>query len=223
MTIVITSVQYADFLAVTLPGWLKILPAKRLLVATSPDDHASQQIAASLGVRCHVTDTWTRIDPAVHQGGPATFNLALGLDDALGLPRATADLVGHVSADCYPFGRFPKVESFDRDAVYGFWRYECLSPKGLRAHVSGARPITAYPKLKNSHGWPIGYCQFFVTVPGRRFGSYPTAGKFDTHFSATFDRKVMRNELYFLHLGPISIKANWAGRTVPVWGSAVPA
>ncbi len=220
MRLVIASVKYADCLAVALPAWLALVPVG-VSVATAPDDHDTQQVAAAHGVPVHVTDAWTR-----KQDHDVRFNLALGLDEALGLvpssvpPPADGELVGHVSADCVPFGRWPAEKTFSFEAVYGFWRYECLTPDALAAHQRGTLARSAFPKLKNSHGWPIGYNQVFRYQAGLRFGSYPTAGKFDTDFSRQFARQVMRDELYFLHMGPISVKANWAGRVIPQWGRA---
>lgn len=224
MRFAITSVHYADMLAVVLPAWKALLPSG-LLVATSPDDQASQRVARDHGVPVFVTDAWTRTDPTCHKvGRETTFNMALGLDESLGLVGdnrpAVGEIVGHVSADCVPFGRWPKDATFAPGAVYGFWRHECLSPKALHQHQAGQRGLGQFPRLKNSHGWPIGYNQVFRYAPGIRFGSYPTAGKFDTDFSRTFARQEMRDELYFLHLGPINVRENWAGRVVPQWGAA---
>lgn len=225
MRLVIASVKYADCLAIALPAWLAVVPAHVLTVATSPEDHESRQVAFAHGVTCVVTDAWTRTDPDCHVGRDATFNLALGLDEALGLvpsdvrPPAHGELVGHVSADCVPFGAWPAEKAFKADTIYGFWRHECLTPRGLAGHMKGTIPLTQFPKLKNSHGWPIGYNQLF-RYQGQRFGSYPTAGKFDTDFSRGFLHREMRSELYFLHLGPISVRENWAGRVIPTWGTA---
>lgn len=223
MRVVLTSVNYADFLAVTLAAWKAIVPAG-LVVATAPGD-ASIQVAEAHGVPVVVTDAWTRRGED-HQGGEPTFNMGLGLNEALGLcgdrvpAPAAGELIGHVNPDCMPFGRWPNEQRFDAETVYAFWRYECLEPKHLSQHLGGVRPLSAFPRLKNTGGAPIGYCQLFRAKAGRRFGSYQTAGKFDTHFTATFARKQMLTDVYLLHLGPISVRENWAGRVVPQWGAA---
>lgn len=229
--LVITSVHYSDMLAVVLPQWLTIVPREWLLVATSPADVASQALAAQHGVASLATSAWYETGPN-HQGEGAKFNLGHGLNVALGLAGAglvpaprPGDLLGHVSADCYPVGAWPDQAVFHQDTVYGFWRYECLTPDGLAAHRAGRLPLRRFPRLKNSGGRPIGYCQVFRHQHGRRFGSYPTAGKFDTHFveQQFGTRFEMRPELGFLHLGPSDVHANWAGRVVPQWGEAVTA
>jgi hypothetical protein len=223
--VVVTSVHYADFLAVTLPAWKAFVPAG-LVVATCPGDDETVRVAGGHDVPVVVTDAWTRRDPAGHEGGDPTFNMGYGLNVALGLAGdlvpapESGEIVGHVNPDCYPFGRWPADGRFGADGIYAFWRHECLSPKALAEHVRGVRPLERFPRLKNSKGAPIGYCQFFRAAPGRRFGSYPTAAKFDTHFTARFLHQEMLTEAYLLHLGPINVRENWAGRTVPAWGAA---
>lgn len=222
---VIASVRYADFLAVTLPAWKAFVPAG-LVVATAPEDFDTQDVAAQCGVPCVVTDAWTRTDPSEHNGGAPTFNLGYALNVALGLrenlvpPPAPREVLGHASADCYPFGTWPDENSIADDRIYGFWRHECLTPEALAQHLDKTSPRSNYRRLKNSGGRPIGYCQFFRHVPGRAFGSYPTAGKFDTHFVERVGPYEMRDEMYFLHLGEHDNHANWAGRVMPPWGSA---
>lgn len=226
MRIAITSVKYADFLAVTLPAWKAILPKGAIFVATSHDDTDTQRVAAENGVQCLMTDAWTRKDPTCHQGGEPTFNLALGLDETLGLagnvvpPPAEGEVIGHVSADCVPFGKWPKADRFAQDIICAFWRYECLEPRHLEQHQQGLRPLSLFKRLKNTSSAPIGYCQIFKHQAGRRFGSYPTAGKFDTQFTRQFPGARMLTDVYFLHLGPINIRENWGGRVVPEWGTA---
>jgi hypothetical protein len=226
MRFVITSVNYADFLEVTLPLWKAFLPPGTLYVATSHEDVATRVLTLQHGVGLVVTDAWTRRDASCHEGGEPTFNLALGLDESLGLasdlmpPPSAGEIVGHVSADCAPFGRWPDESRFDAQTIYGFWRYECLTQAHLNEHWLGRRPLAKFPRLKNTKGAPIGYNQIFRAKPGRRFGSYPTAGKFDTHFTTRFPRFEMLLDAYLLHLGPINVRENWAGRTVPTWGTA---
>ena len=226
MRVVLTSVRYADFLAATLAAWKAIVPTGCLTVATSLDDVESQAIADEHAVPFVATSAWTEVDPEWHAGGEPTFNMGHGLNVALGLsgdlvaPPRDGELIGHVNPDCYPFGIFPAERTFDRGVLYGFWRHACESPKALQKHVSGRTDLGSYPKMKNTGGMPVGYCQFFRAEAGKKFPSYPTAGKFDTAFARSFPRTQMRPELYMLHLGPSDVKSNWAGRTVPQWVTA---
>lgn len=221
MRLVVSSVNYGDMLAVVLPAWKAIVPCG-LSVATSPEDHESQDVALAHDVPFVITDAWTRCDEG-HVGGPATFNLGLGVNTALGLrgdlvlPPSAGELCAHVSADCYPCGRWPKEAEIDAETIYGFWRYECLTHDALDAHIDGRRPLATFPRLKNSGGMPIGYFQMWRHQAERFMPSYPTAGKTDTHFAKSFPRFRMLTSLYFLHMGPINVHANWARRVVPRW------
>lgn len=223
MRIAIASVNYGDMLAVTLPAWLAIVPSSSLVVATSHADLETQAIARKHGVPMVVTDAWTT-ECAGHVGGVPRFNLGHGVNVALGLcthgaePPADGELIGHVSADCYPVGQWPKDKTFAPRCLYGFWRHACLTPDALAAYQNG-RPLTKYPRLKNSGSRPIGYCQLW-RHGGQKMGSYPTAGKVDTDFVAVFPRWQMRDEIAFLHLGEHDHHGNWGGRQLPRWGTA---
>lgn len=214
MKVVVTSVGYADFLAVTLAAWQALVPSG-LCVATSPVDEATQQVAAAAGVPVCVTDAWTRIDPSCHAGDRVSFNMALGLDVAFA-GVVEGEVCGHVSADCYPVGRWPADKRIVSDTIYGFWRYDCQTPQDF-ARYQADRRLGRFPRMKNCHGWPIGYCQLFRYRSDVRFGSFPTAGKFDIRFREKFTHKVMLDDVALIHLGPSSVRANWAGRTIPAW------
>jgi hypothetical protein len=225
MRIVLTSVGYADFLAVTIAAWKRVVPAGCLTLATSPDDVDSQRLAAAHRLSFIATDAWSNTDSSCHVGARPGFNMALGLDVSLGLIRAClpppeeGEICGHVNADCYPTGDWPAEDTFAPETVYGFWRYECQTPTDLDAYLKGLKDKAAYSRIKTAKGAPTGYCQIFRWRPGLRFGSYPSAGAFDTDFTKRFSQKVMRDEVFLLHLGGRD-RANWAGRTLPVWGVA---
>src|SRR5690606_37733393 len=75
--VVIPSVNYADFLADTLPAWQAFLPRDaKIAVVTTPEDRETQAVAASCDVPCCVTDVWTR-DGAIFNKGSA-LDLAFG-------------------------------------------------------------------------------------------------------------------------------------------------
>lgn len=225
MRFVITSVNYADFLAETLPAWKAIVP-EGLIVATSPADLETQRVADVCKVNCVTTDAWAA--PCVdHQGGPPKFNLGHGLNVALGLCEHSpltrpqvGELIGHASADCYPVGSWVSESALTLDKIYGVWRYSCLTPKHLSQHKRGERSIRDALRLKNSGGKPIGYFQMFRYTTGRLFPSYATAGKFDTEMVTRFLAWQMRDEFYLLHLGEHDNHKNWSGRVLPKWEAA---
>lgn len=228
MRAIIVSVRYADFLAVTLPAWKAILPPGTLSVATSFDDEASISVAHAHGVRAILTDAWTRLDETCHVGGPPTFNAALGMDVCLGLhedlvaPPEYGEVVVNINVDCYPVGEWPKEKHILPTILYGAWRYHCMTPKDLADFLAGTKPQKYFPKMKNSGGRPVGYFNAWRYVKGRRFGSYPTAGKYDTNFIELHYHEKWQYfpGLSLLHLGPQAGWENWAGRVVPAWGAA---
>lgn len=234
MRAVILSVDYGDLLAVVLPAWKAILPTACLSVATTAEDAETRAVCARVGVPTIVTDAWTRSDPSVHVDGNPTFNMALGLDVSLGLteglvPRpSVGELLVHINADCYPTGVFPREPDLDPGVLYGVWRYGCSTPADLAAFRAGRRTFESFGhRQKNNGGRPVGYFQMWRYENGLRYGSYATAGKFDTHFCTRWmetpgHRMEMRDDVKLLHLGDQVEWANWAGRVVPRW-EGVPA
>lgn len=228
MRAAILSVNYADYLAVTLPAWKAMLPTESLCVVTSPNDAETARLAAQHEVRCVVTDAWTRRDTSVHPWCPEkpdTFNCALALDVALGLaedarPRPTiGEVVVSINADCYPQGQWPDTSHLDADTIYGIERFACETPKVFADVLAGRLKHTDLRRMKNSGGRPIGYFQLARYREGLRFGSFPTARKYDTYFCAKFAKKAFFNAVWLWHLGPMDT-ANWAGRTLPRWEAA---
>lgn len=228
MRTIITSVNCGDFLASTLPAWKRIIPAGCLGVATSPTDTETQAVCEANDVTAWITDGWSRIDPSCHHGSiPPRFNMPLGLDEAFGFVPGLRDLPADgelclsLNADVYPFGTLPAESEIPKGVMAGWWRHECPTPKDLHAHVNGKRKRSDYKQMKNSGGRPVGYAQLFRYFPGFRFGSYGSAGKYDVHVFAKFQRLQMRDEIYLFHLGgPEGGHENWCGRCVPRWEAA---
>lgn len=227
MRAVIVSVRYGDMISITLPAWKQMLPAGTLAVATSPEDTESQEVAARHGVPAIVTDAWTRIDPTCHAGGTATFNAALGMDEALGLAGdlrsrpAIGEVIININADCYPTGTFPAEDTIRAGILYGFWRHHCQTQKDFGLFLKGKKGVHDFRWMKNSGGRPVGYFQMWRYREGERFRSYPNAGKYDTHFCDRWKPNFcMRDEIKLLHLGEQKDWANWISRVVPRWEPA---
>lgn len=237
MRAVIPSVDYADFLAVTLPGWRRVLPDAHLVVVTAPRDVETQAVARQHGVACLVTDAW-------YQEG-AHFDKARAMDQAFGFddgdrrslrPPDPGEVCLALDADGYPFGALPPVDTIRAGAIYGCARYHCPSPLALEAHQAGrtARAALALipPKVRGvSYGTiantapnvemtasrALGFFQLWRHAPGLRFGSHRTAGKYDLDFRNQFAYRIGLRDLYVLHLGDQD-RRNWHGRVLPRWG-----
>jgi hypothetical protein len=239
--IVIPSVRYADFLAVTLPAWRAFLPDAALTVVTAPGDRATIAIARAAGATVLVTDIWTRPVPVPHNptDEPVVFNKAGALDEGFGFtgsrsPPALGEWCLALDSDLVPFGPWPTHLSKDLDTLYGCPRYVCKTPASLRSHQRGTRPrarlrlIEARPWFHHPYratitGSPVnaarrclGYFQLFRYRPGRQFGHSRTAARYDLDFHHHFARRVGLTDLYLLHLGSVG-RDNWEGRTTATW------
>lgn len=230
MRAVLPSVQYADFLAVTLPAWLACLPARSLAVVTAPEDTATARVAADYGVPCLITDAWRRPVPVANPrpGGPV-FNKGLALDEAFGFVPGLRDAPApgecclSLDADVYPAGVFPAEAAIAADTLYGCPRYEARTPEALRAALAG-RVGPLIPPRGTPRAWTpeetgvrcLGFFQLFRYRPGLRFGSYWNAGQYDKAFRNRFASRRAVQGFSVLHLGEMQ-QANWSGRVVPAW------
>lgn len=233
MRVVMPSLSYGDFAAVTLPAWRAFLPDAALALVTSPDDRESQDVAAALGVDCVVTDAW-RADGAV-MNKAAALDLAFGFRGDERPCPALHEVCISVDADVYPFGVLPAPASLAPTTLYGCARYQCDTPEELAAHIRGetARSVLRLlpPRVRGESSpsqmasmsptlagqRALGFFQLFLYRPGIAFGSYPTAGKYDLEFRRHFAHRVGLWSVYCLHLGELN-RANWRGRVVPRWG-----
>lgn len=243
MRIVIPSVHYADYLSVTLPAWRAFRPAADITVVTAPNDTETPRVVGSVpGVRCLVTDAWTRPVPTMNgEPGRVVFNKALAMDEAFGFvpgctdPPRLKEYCLALDADVYPFGIWPQ-DAKRSDTLYSCPRYECLTRDELLAHQAGRTTTAdlhlippkirgdAYARLtsmtpEQAAARCLGYFQLFRYLEGRRFGSYRTAGKYDMEFRHQFAQRRGLTSVYVLHLGEQN-RQNWQGRVLAaLWGN----
>lgn len=237
MRLVVASVDYSDFLAVTLPAWQALLPYASITVVTSPTDHATQALAAHLSARVVATSAWYR--------DGHTFDKGAALDQAFGFkgndvsPPAKGERCLSIDADVYPFGQLP-TERLRPDCIYGCARYLCASQSVLEAHKAGNIKRRHLPLMlaryrgsdapdtipgadkrttRQAAKACLGYFQLFRYYPGQTFGSFKTAGKYDLVFRDSFAERLALLDFYVLHLGTPS-RQNWKGRTVSGWPHA---
>ncbi len=233
MRVVMPSLHYGDFAAVTLPAWRQWVPEADITLVTAPDDADSIAAAAAAGVRCHVTRAWT--------ADGAVLNKGLALDEAFGFapgfttPPADDTCCLSIDADVYPCGAVPSDATIARDTLYGCARYHCASPAALAQYCAGetgrADLALIPPRVRGesdpqqlAHMSPVeagqralGFFQLFRWAPGVAFGSSRSAGKYDLDFRRHFRARVGLEAVYVLHLGGLD-RRNWRGRVLPAWG-----
>lgn len=220
MRVVIPSVNYADFLAVTLPAWKRLLPSVDFLVVTSAADEATRNVAARNETAVVLSEDWL--------AGGATFNKAAALDRAFAFdgspPRPIADGEWCLSldADVYPFGKFSSLPGGYERVLYSVLRYGCPTREDFLGHLDGRLPLSHFDEIRMWKPGRVpdpaglqGYFQLWRFRPGDRFGSYPTAAKYDVHFGRQFPVRRYLDGLYVLHLG--EHRRNWNGRVTPPW------
>lgn len=217
MRVVIVSVNYADFLAVTLPAWRQLLPLADIRVVTSSADPETQRVALKSGCRAVIaTQAFT--------SGGAIFNKAAALDVGFaGTPLGSWALA--LDADVYPVGELPDNLPRTQGWLGSVHRYACETPEHLAEHLAGRRPLAAFPRIQMWKRSPHradpaglqGYFQLWRFRHGDRFGSYPTAAKYDVDFGRTFPYRRYLDGLAVLHLG--EHRRNWSGRVTAPWGS----
>lgn len=225
MIVLITSVHYADFLGVTLPGWQCLLPGARFRVVTSWSDRETRLVAQAAGVDVVRTNAW--------RADGAKFNRGRALNEAMRRPTP-GEVVVSIDADVYPCGTFPGEDELEPGVLYGCARYLAQTPAELAAHLEGfvsreALPLmgaklgpTGYPlgphlreEVERTGALGHGYFQCF-RYGGQRYKSSFNAGGFDTTFAALFPVRRALHDFYVLHLGA-SAGRNWAGRVLPKW------
>lgn len=111
-------VNYADYLSASLERWRDSLDS--LVVITSPQDHATQELCSLLGVRVHTTD--------VFYASGAKFNKGAAIAEAYAAGPTPPDWVLFFDADVIPPENWrPLVESHVMVAqrcLYGCFRDE---------------------------------------------------------------------------------------------------
>lgn len=235
MRAVIPSVHYADFLRATLPAWVAVLPDGSVTVVTSPDDAATQAVAASCGVPCVVTDAWAADSAKLNKA--AALDVAFGFNPTDGIPPPqVGEICLSIDADGFPCGTWPREDDIAPRVLYGCGRYHCETPEALAAHRQGRTARTDLQliptKLRGTNYGSVphtaenlqaiatkclGYFQLWRHHPSHRFGSSKTAGGYDMRFRDQFPVRACVPGFYVLHLGPQDRK-NWQGRVLPAWG-----
>jgi len=235
LTILVASVNYSDFLRLTLPT---LTPFGKVYVVTSWDDPATKEVAHANGAAVCYTDSW-------YKDG-ATFNKAAALNDALRLAADDEPLDWVLSLDSDIMLPPPKpgsapLETLHPAKMYGVRRLDCIDMETFeRCNTEGGwfdLPMIPLPSIfstpKGPRLWghrltanPIavqGYFQLWnQDYWGREFKEYSTAAHYDVEFAlrwADTDRMLIPWPDYTaVHLG--EARLNWKGRTTPEFATS---
>jgi len=232
---VIVCVDYADFLAETLPHNLPHFD--RTLVITSTRDVETQDLCRRLSVPYYATDVFFK------EG--SRFNKARGIDFGLGYLRYN-DWVVHLDADTYlpPLTRrMLEWRELDPDSIYGIDRVNCVGYEAwqtfqaqrhtghdfmCRVKVPEGMPLLDRIAIRDYGGYvPIGFFQMWNGAIGRR---YPIARGDAEHTDVLHaiqwdeSRRHLIPEVIGVHLqsAPASLGANWKGRPTPWFAPGPP-
>lgn len=227
---VVVCVNYADFLAWTLPAnrW----QFDRMVVVTTPDDIDTQNLCERYNVECVVTDTF-------YENGDV---FAKGRGINAGLERLTKrDWVLHMDADIFLPPKTRMILNnlpLDPTKLYGADRLMCPSAEEFAKFLDCPPPIqsdwvfvhpTAFPmgvrlaQYQDPGGGyvPIGYWQLWNPT-GSGVDRYPErhgdASRTDFQFGTSWPReqRELLPEVVLIHLETANgLALNWEGRQTP--------
>lgn len=235
MNALIVCANYDDFLAITLPCNRRHFD--RILVVTTPQDHATQLLADSQdNTFCHTTDVFGRIPlgikplplPIGYQalkaamvartGGQVVFNKGAAIEEGL-------DVLGRSGWICLLDADviLPEIDlaglEWEPGCLYGPYRRLCETAEKFRKLADWSR-LPYGPEKDQFPNEFAGYCQIFDSAaPHLKRPWYacdwPAEGpdsEFWWHWPA---EKRRRPKFEVLHLGPLRV--NWRGRVSPRW------
>jgi hypothetical protein len=225
---VVPCVGYDDFLAVTLPRNVTLLPS--ITILTSVSDERTVAIAEDYPVDIILTDAW-------YQRGP--FNKARALNEWLDIVTVDCDdpalWLLFLDADILlPEEQRIEVKQLDAECLYGARRRMCAEYGMYQEHIRGDRRLDSFSlrdvPIENGKAWGrwptmntaalSGYFQLWC--PRRAKGAdrlleSGTAARYDLEFALSFpeeNRHFLEN-FDVLHLG--RSRVNWSGRRSERW------
>ncbi|HEY5312265.1 MAG TPA: hypothetical protein VIK18_07085 [Pirellulales bacterium] len=228
---VIVCVNYADFLAHTLPENLPLLDY--LVVVTTPEDRQTRRLCDSLSVQCVDTREFFHAGDKFNKGRGINYGLMhlrsggwrLHLDADIVLPPMLRSMLAR-----HPLNE-SNIYGADRLNVLGFNAWQAVKRKKheqFHHHclVSGHDGLaTIGSRLVHAElGWcPIGFFQLWHSASGRRYPVNAGAAEHsDVVFAAQWPRenRVKLPEFFVYHLESEKSRmgANWKGRTTRPFG-----
>ena len=198
--LVIVSVDYNDFLVLTLKNNLKYF--SRITVVTSTSDVKCQQICESLNVKCVVTDK-------MYEGGDS-FNKGKAINEGI-KSLIEPDWILILDADIIITKKLD-ILKLERKTVYTSDRWICENYETFKKWEEEEISIEEVGKYEEDRGF--GFFQLFnykyLNIKGNKVysESYENAASSDIRFLEIFDKK--ENITSSIHLG--SVRSNWRGR-----------
>lgn len=237
---VVVCVNYADFLAQTLPH--NLAHFDRVVIVTTPRDRETINLCCMRNVICVQTEEFDR-----EENG--SFNKGRGI--AIGLRHLAGDgWVCHMDGDIVLPSRFREMidtAHLQKDCIYGIdramvrnwnqWKQLEASRWGIEQHAcsvfchwpKGLEPGTRV--LAGRHGYvPPGFFQLWHGQHGSNWGvrlkdysdANTDAAHSDLRFAMHWDRRkrILIPEIIALHLEsePCGMGANWKGRKTKPFG-----
>jgi glycosyltransferase involved in cell wall biosynthesis len=201
----IPSVDYSDYLAVTLLHNMRV--ADHIVIVTSPRDVDTQRLARDAGAEVVVTDRW------FDNGVP--FNQRLGMNQGLSHLHHK-DWIGFIDADIViPISIKDELVNARRDCLHWMKRQVVASRKIYERVLAGEEIQCIGEKQLPA----CGYCQIFHASDNLYQPlpeGCPTAGRGDLIFRNRWPRsKWICLTGTCLHLG--DSRVNWQGRKAPKW------
>ncbi|MDB5351858.1 MAG: hypothetical protein JWN86_3105 [Planctomycetota bacterium] len=229
-------VDYADFLAETLP-W-NMANFEKVVVVTSFADKETQELCRRLSVECRPTD--------VMYADGDVFNKGRAIDFGMGFINGK-DWICHLDADTWlpPMTRHHLMRAdLDQESIHGVDRCLCTGYEAWRKFLAAGPahqhdylcrvkvppfPLGDRISLPDHSGYiPIGFFQLWHGRTQRRYPlHHGTAERTDVLHSLQWPsrNRVLLGELIALHLEsqPAALGTNWTGRKTPRFGpSAAP-
>lgn len=197
--VIIVSVNYGDFLRITLPENMK--RHENITVVTSPNDRECVSICQNLGVKVVVTDS-------MYSDG-AKFNKGKAINEGI-KSIDSPELILLIDADTIDFEGFDASE-IKKDTIYYKDRILMHDFSEYSRYLSGERSFS----IESSGA--IGYYQLFRYKKSMKYPEFsPDAAWSDVRFSKRFKYSV-RMEGLVGHLGKTG--KNWNGRITERFGS----
>ncbi len=230
----ITCVEYADYLAETLP--INKLAFDRVTVITSNDDAETLELCRRLSVTCYATGKFNK--------DTDSFNKSRGINHGIKYLRYH-DWVAHMDADTVlqpSAGYWLRKKALDKSCIYGIDRLGCVGWDRWQKYKQDAHwghdyncrcpfpadlPLLDRIALEDDGGWlPLGFFQLWNATSGRLYpvadGTHATAERTDVAHATQWDEKDRRllGEFVAIHLQAekCPLGANWKGRTTPRFG-----